>query len=300
MDILCKNERACRAHRIAGLLIAWAALSPVLAVLAALCLSGSFLRADMAAIVLNGVFYPLLVAAPTALACAYGRRMGVDGGIHRPAARHILLGLACGACMWPGASVIAMLGSTDAASQASTMDIMLGLGFVPSALVFAAIPALAEELLARGFLYGTFSNRGPAWGVAASSACFALLHGDPVQAAYAAYCGLFLGALRMSTGSVWAGIAAHMLFNLSTVAAVFLREGPADAAAAEAASGGHTAVWLVLFAVAGAVLAWALCRAEARRHGAPGRKPGWPAVTAWSAGGAAAAAFFAAAFRWGM
>ncbi len=73
---------------------------------------------------------------------------------------------------------------------------------------------LGEEVLFRGLvLRGLWSDGSPIRAVAISALLFGLFHLEPVHAAGAAVLGLYLGWLRVITGSLWAPVAAHVLNN---------------------------------------------------------------------------------------
>ena len=85
-------------------------------------------------------------------------------------------------------------------------------------LVFAAVPAICEELAFRGFLLRGFlaGRRSPWTAVVLSSFFFGLTHVIAPQA-FAAFCiGLVLGLLAIWTGSIWAGMAFHAVYNAMT------------------------------------------------------------------------------------
>ena len=84
----------------------------------------------------------------------------------------------------------------------------------------ALLPALAEELLFRGFLLGALGRRfGHPVGLVGSSLLFALAHLDLAQGTAAFFLGLYLGGVRLRTGSVHASILAHASNNAVAVLA---------------------------------------------------------------------------------
>lgn len=98
-----------------------------------------------------------------------------------------------------------------------------GIGLVMAFLSLVVIVPLSEEIIFRGFLYGTFRNRG--WGAvpttAAVSALFAALHlfgsvdGSLLWIAFVDVfaLSLVLAYLREKNNSIWAGVALHVLKN---------------------------------------------------------------------------------------
>ena len=84
----------------------------------------------------------------------------------------------------------------------------------------ALLPAISEELLFRGFLLGAIGGRfGSQVGLVASSLLFGLAHMDLAQGSAAFVLGLYLGGVRLRTGSVHASILAHASNNAVAVLA---------------------------------------------------------------------------------
>lgn len=77
-----------------------------------------------------------------------------------------------------------------------------------------ALVPMTEELLFRGlFLFGLSRRYGPGFALVLSSCFFGVIHLGAVPAIYATVAGLLLGALALSTRSVWPGIALHAAIN---------------------------------------------------------------------------------------
>lgn len=82
-----------------------------------------------------------------------------------------------------------------------------------------ALPALAEELLLRGHAFGELAREwGEAAAIALTSLVFGLLHlGNPGATAWTVaavvIAGVFLGAVRVATGSLPAAWLAHLAIN---------------------------------------------------------------------------------------
>ena len=90
------------------------------------------------------------------------------------------------------------------------------------AMVLAVLipAALAEELLVRGYLLSALADgMGRTWSVIATSVAFAVMHARnpgmaPGALVVVALAGVFLGALRFATASLYAAWAAHLAWNL--------------------------------------------------------------------------------------
>lgn len=144
---------------------------------------------------------------------------------------------------------------TPAGAEEAMKEILGGLSPVGRVLVLAAMPALCEELLCRGFLLAGLRGRGrsDAAAIGWSALMFGLLHflGSPVQVMYAGLLGLVLGWLVVRTGSILFGVVFHLTFNGVSVTAgpaletapewlqgVFAGDPAASAAAAVVLAGG--------------------------------------------------------------
>jgi membrane protease YdiL (CAAX protease family) len=85
------------------------------------------------------------------------------------------------------------------------------------------LPAVAEELLFRGFLLTALQQRlGAIDAAAVAAALFALIHLDIQQ--FFLYCvlGGACGLLAVRSGSVWPAVVLHAGFNATAVATALL------------------------------------------------------------------------------
>jgi uncharacterized protein len=86
--------------------------------------------------------------------------------------------------------------------------------------------ALAEELLARGYVFSVIRDASDwRWSLGATSIGFGLLHlqnngATPASLAMVMLAGVFLGLVRVATGSLYAAWMAHFSWNW-TMAALF-------------------------------------------------------------------------------
>ncbi len=125
------------------------------------------------------------------------------------------------AANFPGIS----LGALDQIGIALSSGTALERIFFCSAVVLGA--PLFEELLFRGFLFHQLQRTLPAWVVwLLTSFFFAAFHLDPAHALPVLFTGLFLGALRWASGSIYPSILAHFLNN--GLAAVMVYWGGSD------------------------------------------------------------------------
>ena len=93
--------------------------------------------------------------------------------------------------------------------------LMTGEGSPASAFVVVVLAGpILEELLFRGVILNGFLQSYPRRkAIVASAVLFAVYHLNPWQAVPAFVMGLLFGYWRAATGSLWPGIAGHMLAN---------------------------------------------------------------------------------------
>jgi sodium transport system permease protein len=80
--------------------------------------------------------------------------------------------------------------------------------------VFAALPAVCEELAYRGFILSGFRRSGRKWtAIILSSVLFAAAHSILQQSLVACLLGVVIGYVAVQTGSLWPGVAFHVVHN---------------------------------------------------------------------------------------
>lgn len=102
-------------------------------------------------------------------------------------------------------------------------------GFMSLCFIFIALVIIAplfEEVIMRGFLYGKLRGLMPKWLAAvATSALFALAHGQINVGIMTFVLSMFLCTMREKTGAIWAGLLLHMTVNLIAYSIRFLGAG---------------------------------------------------------------------------
>ncbi len=81
----------------------------------------------------------------------------------------------------------------------------------------AVLPALAEELIFRGYIQGALKPFGNGIAIVLSAFLFGIFHGNILQFPFAFFMGLVFGWLFTSTGSIWPCILVHFGNNLMSV-----------------------------------------------------------------------------------
>lgn len=106
-----------------------------------------------------------------------------------------------------GGTIVALLDSPS---------VMVLLGNI---VVFAAIPAIAEEMFFRGFLLGTLKRiMGLHTAVWVSAVIFSLFHFQFMGFFSRVILGALMGYFFVYSGSLWASISAHFMHNLLNIA----------------------------------------------------------------------------------
>ena len=199
------------------------------------------------------------VIAPTLLFLR-ARRVPLDAlGLASPSWRAIVGGLLCGAGafylvavarhawiehVWPTPPELreAMQRLVIPARGARPLAIDL--------LALALLPAVAEELMFRGVLWGAVRPRvGVTGAILITAIAFGLYHGSIYRFAPAAFGGLMLGVVRAASGSLWAALAFHCANNAGVIVAMHLgHDTPPATAAPLAAAFAATTIGFALLA----------------------------------------------------
>lgn len=105
-----------------------------------------------------------------------------------------------------------------------------------SILTLAAVPAVFEELLFRGFVLAAWESRGTALAVCLSAGLFALLHGNLYGLPAFFLVGASAGIVAWALDSVYAAIAYHTIYNAACLVIPYLMRGQANAEVAASGS----------------------------------------------------------------
>ena len=185
------------------------------------------------------LYYILFVALPVML---YARR---DPGIvshlrieplkGRVAALSVLtaavavLFINCVSQLW--FILVQCMGGTIPASGVAVPTTVRGLA---SAVILSAVlPGICEELLFRGLMLSAWEERGSLRAVTTVSLLFTLLHGNLLGIPSEFICGVLLACIVISSGSLFAGMVFHTVFNSTLlIASYWARTVETDAEAA--------------------------------------------------------------------
>lgn len=185
------------------------------------------------------LYYILFVALPVML---YARRdPGITSHLRieplkgRVAALSVLtaavavLFINCVSQLW--FILVQCMGGTIPASGVAVPTTVRGLA---SAVILSAVlPGICEELLFRGLMLSAWEERGSLRAVTTVSLLFTLLHGNLLGIPSEFICGVLLACIVISSGSLFAGMVFHTVFNSTLlIASYWARTVEADAEAA--------------------------------------------------------------------
>lgn len=199
----------------------------------ALALGGLVFVAQYYAGLVFGALSPLASVAVTQilanglLAYAWARWMRATDllALSSPTSRGLGAGVLTGAGAWLGVALpAAWLTAALVPGQSAAADAFsaaLDLRETPIALiilVLAVLPAVMEELLFRGAIFGLLSRAMTSGSVVlAQAVVFGLFHASVYRFLPTALLGLALGELRRRTGSIVPGIVAHAMTNATLI-----------------------------------------------------------------------------------
>jgi len=113
-------------------------------------------------------------------------------------------------------------------------------------LIIAALPAVCEELLFRGFVLSAWETRGTKYAVIVSSVLFALMHGNIYGLPAYIFVGLVSGYLVFSLDSVYVGMIYHTVYNAACLVINYMTISETTAEEMAAATAGMDTVALAL------------------------------------------------------
>ena len=127
--------------------------------------------------------------------------------------------------------LVQCMGGTIPASGVAVPTTVRGLA---SAVILSAVlPGICEELLFRGRMLSAGEERGSLRAVTTVSLLFTLLHGNLLGIPSEFICGVLLACIVISSGSLFAGMVFHTVFNSTLlIASYWARTVETDAEAA--------------------------------------------------------------------
>ncbi|MDD2393549.1 MAG: CPBP family intramembrane metalloprotease [Eubacteriales bacterium] len=110
-----------------------------------------------------------------------------------------------------GVKLPSLVSSADIAAESKGIT-----GYIVVILLSVLLPGIVEELMFRGVIQGSMASGGRVFAsILLQAAAFSVFHVNIMFIAAPFFAGLLLGYIRHKTGTVYAGILAHMTMNLT-------------------------------------------------------------------------------------
>ncbi len=123
-------------------------------------------------------------------------------------------------------------------------------GLIFSLAMTALLPAVCEETLFRGFILTGFQKHwGPAKSVIVTAIIFGLFHLSPYRYLPTTLLGILIGVVVIWTGSLWAGMLAHFVANMSSTVVFHVTYDTTNSTLIALKEGDHLPFWMVLTAI---------------------------------------------------
>ena len=136
-----------------------------------------------------------------------------------------------------------------------------------SILTLAAMPAICEELLFRGFVLSAWESRGTWFAIGVTAALFALLHGNLYGIPAYLLVGAVAGYLAFALDSLYAAMVYHTVYNASCLVLPYLAAGQGEADVAIDAATVFSLSLQTMMIIAMMAMLMATLRLRARREG---------------------------------
>lgn len=102
---------------------------------------------------------------------------------------------------------------------------LMDLSFFELLMLVAVVPAILEEIVFRGMVYGSYRRSGYLWtAILISAVVFGLRHMNINQALYASLLGVMMALLVEATGSIWSSVLCHFIINANSSISMYLME----------------------------------------------------------------------------
>ena len=169
------------------------------------------------------LYYILFVALPVMRDPGIASHLRIEPLKGRVAALSVLtaavavLFINCVSQLW--FILVQCMGGTIPASGVAVPTTVRGLA---SAVILSAVlPGICEELLFRGLMLSAWEERGSLRAVTTVSLLFTLLHGNLLGIPSEFICGVLLACIVISSGSLFAGMVFHTVFNSTLLIASY-------------------------------------------------------------------------------
>lgn len=133
-------------------------------------------------------------------------------------------------------------------------------------LTTAALPAVCEELLFRGFVFSAWESRGTSFAIALSSVLFGLIHGNLYGLPVYVMVGAISAYMVFAFDTLYAGMVYHTVYNSALLMLSHVLSGMSEEAAASVSDASLASAALVQLLLSGMLLFALLSAIHVRRR----------------------------------
>jgi sodium transport system permease protein len=199
----------------------------------------------------------LVAAPPLFIANRLGYNLYKTFRLKLPAATNIILTILAAASAWVIVVEVSALQNEIFPYPQSFLDAFKTIfenfhqrGVIYMVAMMALLPGVCEETLFRGFILTGFQKRwGPTTAVILTAVLFGLFHLDPYRYLPTALLGALIGAIVIWTGSLWAGMTAHFIANLTSTLVFQFTYDSESQGLSNFNENEYLPIWLVVVAV---------------------------------------------------
>jgi sodium transport system permease protein len=162
----------------------------------------------------------------------YGFSLGKTYGLARPGAREVAGAVLLASSAWSVVAAVVTWVLPPPPELVKGLEKVLLFDGAPLwgvLMLGAVVPAVCEEALFRGLIFGGLRGLGAGWAVVLSSLLFGLAHGSVYRLLPTFFLGGVMGLLRWRSGSLAPSMVFHGLHNGLAVALLYTRPGWAGA-----------------------------------------------------------------------
>ena len=213
-------------------------------------------------IVVKNIVGKILIVAPGLIYLATHHKSTVKVlGIEKPNCFNLLMTFCAALCCWPISGFLNMLSMFFVKNRAEEiLSRQISLGFVPTLILTAVLPALTEEFVFRGIMYRSYRKYSVIGGALISALVFGLMHLNLNQMIYTVFNGIIFALMLEATGSIVTPVSMHFLINSFPILFDFLMRDGSVSSASGMTSDTISPIILIVFGAISALSLYFLYR----------------------------------------
>ena len=150
------------------------------------------------------------------------RREEITIPFEKPKAGTLLQSIGISVCGIPIALMLSALASLLSSAGADSSEDIAKSPVWLAIIAFAIVPAVVEEYVFRGLIFGAYLKVDARAAVVISSLFFALLHFSLGSILYGFFYGCLFALIRIATGNMIYSMAMHLVFNAVNVVVAYM------------------------------------------------------------------------------